>query len=32
MNILLYSGYLKNIPLAMEEAAEMDGVSTWKTY
>lgn len=32
MNIMLYSGYLKNIPLAMEEAAEMDGASTWKTY
>lgn len=32
MNVMLYSGYLKNIPLAMEEAAEMDGASTWKTY
>lgn len=32
MNIMLYSGYLKNIPLAMEEAAEIDGASTWKTY
>lgn len=32
MNVMLYSGYLKNIPFAMEEAAEIDGASTWKTY
>jgi raffinose/stachyose/melibiose transport system permease protein len=32
MNVMLYSGYLKNIPLAMEEAAEIDGASPWKTY
>lgn len=32
MNIMLYSGYLKNIPLAMEEAASVDGASTWRTY
>lgn len=32
MNVLLYSGYLKNIPIALEEAAHMDGASTWKTY
>ena len=32
MNVMLYSGYLKNIPLDMEEAAEIDGDSTWKTY
>ncbi|MBD9050055.1 carbohydrate ABC transporter permease [Ruminococcus sp.] len=32
MNVMLYSGYLKNIPLAMEEAAEIDGASIWKTY
>lgn len=32
MNVLLYSGYLKNIPLALEEAARVDGASTWKTY
>ena len=32
MNVLLYSGYLKNIPEAMEEAANIDGVSTWTTY
>ena len=32
MNVLLYSGYLKNIPIALEEAATVDGASTWKTY
>ena len=32
MNVMLYSGYLKNVPLAMEEAANIDGASTWKTY
>lgn len=32
MNLLLYSGYLKNIPLALEEAAKVDGAGTWKTY
>lgn len=32
MNVLLYSGYLKNIPIALEEAARVDGASTWTTY
>lgn len=32
MNILLYTGYLKNIPWVMEEAANIDGASTWRTY
>ena len=32
MNVLLYSGYLKNIPIALEEAADIDGASTWITY
>ena len=32
MNLLLYSGYLKNIPIALEEAARVDGASTWRTY
>lgn len=32
MNVLLYSGYLVNIPIALEEAARVDGASTWKTY
>ena len=32
MNVMLYSGYLKNIPIALEEAARVDGASTWTTY
>ncbi len=32
MNVLLYSGYLVNIPMALEEAAKVDGASTWTTY
>lgn len=32
MNVLLYSGYLVNIPVALEEAACVDGASTWRTY
>lgn len=32
INVLLYTGYLKNIPLAMEEAAEIDGANAWTTY
>lgn len=32
MNVLLYSGYLVNIPIALEEAAQVDGASTWRTY
>lgn len=32
MNVLLYTGYLKNIPIALEEAARVDGASTWTTY
>lgn len=32
MNLMLYSGYLVNIPVALEEAARVDGASTWTTY
>lgn len=32
MNVMLYTGYMKNIPIALEEASNMDGASTWKTY
>ena len=32
MNVLLYTGYLKNIPIALEEAARVDGATTWQTY
>ena len=29
MNVLLYTGYMKNMPLALEEAANIDGASTF---
>lgn len=32
MNVLLYSGYLRNIPIALEEAACVDGAGVWQTY
>lgn len=32
MNVMLYRGYLTNIPIALEEAARVDGASTWRTY
>lgn len=32
MNVMLYSGYLVNIPTALEEAACVDGAGTWKTF
>ena len=32
MNLLLYTGYLVNIPIALEEAAMVDGASTWRTF
>lgn len=32
MNLMLYSGYLVNIPIALEEAARMDGATAWTTY
>jgi raffinose/stachyose/melibiose transport system permease protein len=32
MNMMLYSGYLTNIPIALEEAAKVDGATTWTTY
>lgn len=32
MNLLLYTGYLKNLPIALEEAAYVDGANTWTTY
>ncbi len=32
MNVLLYSGYLKNIPEALEEAANIDGSNAWTSY
>ena len=32
LNLMLYKGYLTNIPLALEEAARVDGATTWRTY
>ncbi len=32
MNTLLYTGYLVNIPVALEEASRVDGATTWQTY
>ena len=32
MNLLLYTGYLVNIPIALEEAASIDGATTWQTF
>ena len=32
LNVMLYRGYLSNIPVAIEEAARIDGASTWKIY
>lgn len=32
MNVMLYTGYLKNIPMALEEAACVDGATAWQTY
>ncbi len=32
MNLLLYTGYLVNIPIALEEAARVDGASTWTDF
>lgn len=32
MNLMLYTGYLKNIPLSLEEAASIDGASTFRTF
>ena len=32
MNLMLYTGYLKNIPLSLEEAAAIDGASTFRTF
>ena len=32
MNLMLYSGYLVNIPVALEEAAKIDGATTFRTF
>lgn len=32
INTMLYSGYMKSLPIQLEEAACVDGASTWRTY
>ncbi len=32
MNVMLYAGYMKNIPIVLEEAAQVDGLTTWQTF
>ncbi len=32
MNVMLYTGYLKNIPTQLEEAAHVDGATAWQTF
>lgn len=32
LNLMLYKGYLTNISIALEEAARVDGATTWRTY
>ena len=31
-NVFVYVGYIKSIPIALEEAARVDGTSTWGTF
>lgn len=31
-NMLLYTGYLRAIPVSLEESAAIDGAGTWKTF
>lgn len=32
MNVMLYSGYLSNIPTALDEASHVDGAGVWQTF
>lgn len=32
MNVMLYAGYMKNIPVVLEEAVQVDGLTTWQTF
>ena len=32
LNVFIYVGYVKTIPVALEEAATIDGASTWMTF
>lgn len=31
-NVLLYTGYLQSVPVSLDEAAALDGASTWGTF
>jgi raffinose/stachyose/melibiose transport system permease protein len=31
-NVLLFSAFIRSIPIELEEAARIDGCSTWKTF
>jgi len=32
INVLLYTGYLKNVPVSLEEAGYIDGTNAWETF
>lgn len=32
LNIFIYSAFIRSIPIEMEEAARMDGASTWRVF
>lgn len=32
LNVFIYSAYIRSIPLELEEAARMDGASTWRVF
>lgn len=32
MNVFLYTGYIKSIPVALDEAATIDGANTWQVF
>lgn len=32
MNVFLYTGYLKSVPVSLDEAATIDGADTWKIF
>ncbi|HZU94338.1 MAG TPA: carbohydrate ABC transporter permease [Microbacterium sp.] len=32
LNVFIYSAYIRSIPMELEEAARMDGASTWRVF
>lgn len=32
LNVFIYSAYIRSIPIELEEAARMDGASTWRVF